>query len=127
MYYKNIELPDNLTDKAQRYVINLIDELDNQRKISTLDAGQFYILAESYNTYLLAVDIMDAEGLIVSNSAGVPIPHPALKIAKENKTTCLRICDSMGFSLRSRKSLEAVEAEVDESPLETFMKNQIEN
>lgn len=122
MNYKNIELPEDMREETKRFISNIIDQLDENMQLSTRDTGCYFILAESYDTYLQALEIQRREGLIFTSPTGVKSVHPAVTLAKNLKTTILRTMLEMGLSLRSRKSLAVLQNEAEESPLTEFLK-----
>ena len=122
MIYKEIVLPDDLKSESEKFIKNIIDELDETGQLSKRDTGCYYILAESYDTYLEALEIQKEEGLISESKLGTKSIHPAVKLAKEMKITILRTMLEMGLSLRSRKTLKVLENNAEESPLAEFLR-----
>lgn len=120
--YKKIVLPDNLSEEAENYIKKVIDYLKKNDKLSEIDAGALYILADSYNTYLKASKTIDKEGMTVEGSRGTRVVHPCVRISKDNRTLCLQIMESMGMTLKSRAKMNANDNEED-SPLTQFLKN----
>lgn len=124
MNYKNIILPD-IQPEAENFIKNIIDELEESGQLSLKDTGCFYILAESFDTYLQALELQKEHGLLIEGSSGQMVQNPASKIAKEQKTTVLRTMLEMGLSLRSRKTLKVLDNDGgEESPLQQFLKLQ---
>lgn len=124
MIYKGIMLPDHLRKEAEEYVKNVIDDLESQEKLNKLDTCAYYMLAGSFSTYCDAMDAVREAGLISLSSAGNKAVGPEFKIAKDSLTSCLRILQEIGATLRSRKSLKVLEndAQEEESPLAKFMR-----
>lgn len=118
-----ITLPDNLTEEAEKYIQTVITNLKKQGKIDSVDSGAIYMLADNYNTYIIASKTLREEGLTVTSNQGNISPHPCVKISKDSQTLCLDIMKDFGLTLKSRKSLKVVESEEEESPLTQFIKN----
>lgn len=124
MNYKNIKLP-HVCEEAEVFIKNIIDELDDSGQLSVKDTGCFFILCESYDTYLKALELQKKDGLLITGSSGQLVTNPAVKIAKDMKTTILRTMLEMGLSLRSRKTLRVLDNDGgEESPLQQFLKMQ---
>lgn len=121
--YKGILLPDNLCDKAERYIRKVIDYLKKSDKLNVIDEGSLYILCDSYNQYLKASARVDEEGLTVSGSRNMIVAHPCVRIAKDAKATCLSIMQEMGLTIKSRSKMNVLDSETEKSPLEAFLLN----
>lgn len=122
MEYKKILLPDNLSKETERYIKKVINSLKETNKLNIIDEGILYILAESHNQYINATNRINEEGLTIAGSRNTIVVHPCVRIAKDNKATCLSIMTEMGLTIKSRSKMNVAEAE-NESPLMDFLKN----
>lgn len=125
MEYKRILLPDNLSRETERYIKKVINSLKEEDKLNVIDEGILYLLAESHNQYIKATERVNEEGMTIAGSRNTIVVHPCVRIAKDNKATCLSIMSEMGLTLKARKNLEEKvkqnENEIEEkSPLENF-------
>lgn len=122
MEYKKILLPDNLSKETERYIKKVIDSLKKSDKLNVIDEGILYILAESHNQYINATNRINEEGLTIAGSRNTIVVHPCVRVAKDNKATCLSIMNEMGLTIKSRSKMNLMENE-EESPLTQFLKN----
>lgn len=123
MEYKKISLPDKLCKEASNYIKKVIDWLTETDKINVIDSGTLYILADSYNQYLKATDIINREGMTIPGSRNTIVVHPAVRVAKDNKSIALSIMTEMGLTLKSRNKISGLEKDNEKSPLQNFFSN----
>ena len=123
MEYKKILLPDNLSNETERYIKKVIDSLKKTDKLNAIDEGILYILAESHNQYIKATETVNKEGMTIPGSRNTIVVHPCVRIAKDNKATCLSIMTEMGLTIKSRSKMNVLESDTEESPLTQFLKN----
>lgn len=122
MIYKEIELPDNLRPQADKYIKNVIDELEKEDKLKTIDTATYYMLAGSFNTYLIAKEEEDKKGITTVSPTGLISIAPWTKIAKDSLTATLRLLQDTGLTLSSRAKLKIVSSDGgEESMLSKFM------
>lgn len=122
MIYKGILLPDDMTTNASRYIKKVIDWLKKNDKLNVIDEGALYILADSYNQYIIAAERVNVEGLTVPGSRNTILSHPCVRIAKDCKSTCLQIMQELGLTLKSRSKLTNLDVDNEASPLNDFIK-----
>lgn len=123
--YKGVLIPDNLCDKAERYIKKAIDYLKKSDKLTSTDEAAIMILADSYNQYLRATEIVNEEGMTIPGSRGTTVVHPLVRVSKDSKAQCIAVMQELGLTLKARKNLEEKvkqnENEIEEkSPLENF-------
>lgn len=121
MIYKNFELPDNMRPQVQDYVLAVIDALEAENRLLKIDSMAVYSLAESYGTYLEALEEIDTHGMVVPGPRGNLAPNPAIKIARDSKRDCLDICRDFGLTLASRGRIKETAQATEVSPLQRFM------
>lgn len=117
------KLPENLEPEVKEYMARVLQMLEDNEIIDTVDTFSFKMLAQNYNTFIKANKIVDEEGMISLNSKGQPIPHPAVRIAKEAQVAALKIMADYGLTAKSRTKLPKLASQTgEESPLEAFVK-----
>ncbi len=122
MEYKKILLPDNLSKEADRYIKKVIDWLKKSDKLNGIDEGALRILADSYDQYIKAMECVNQIGLTVAGSRNTIVANPAVRIAKDAKSTCLALMTEIGLTLKSRSKISNLDQDSDESPLQELMK-----
>lgn len=120
MEYKKILLPDELSPETDRYIKKVIDSLKKSEKLNVIDEGILYILAESHNQYIRATETINREGMTIAGSRNTIVVHPCIRVAKDNKATCLSIMTEMGLTIKSRNKMNVMENETEKSPLQNF-------
>lgn len=124
MNYKGVTLPDGMIKEAEEYIKNVIDDMDSQSKLNVLDYASYYLLAQSYNTFLEASELQKTTGLLYESPSGVVSVHPSVRICRDQLTATLRIAQDLGCTIRARKSLKVLDNEGgnDETEFMKFMK-----
>lgn len=117
----NITLPSGLSDKATIFINAVIENLKNGDRLDRIDTASLYILAQSFESYLKAQEILAVEGLTVTSNQGNQSLHPCWKVAKDSEKTILSILTEYGATLKSRQKLKAVDELVEDSPLVQFL------
>ena len=116
-----INFSSDLLPETIQFMNTVTKYLEKNDKLKVIDTAALLMLADSYNTYLVASNQLRKEGVTVTNSRGVTIQHPAYAIQKTAIATTLQILGEFGCTLRSRNKLSMMETEVNESPLEQFI------
>ena len=120
MLYKEICLPDNLTDQVSDYIHAVIDWLESEHKLAGADSMAIYTLAESYNTYLKAQATIEEVGIVVPGAHGGVTANPAVKIARDAKLDAIAIARDFGLTLASRGRIKETAKAVEPSMLQTM-------
>lgn len=55
-------MPDNLSDETQKFIKDVVKELNARKAIQNIDLGAIRMLATSYEMYLQATEILLEEG-----------------------------------------------------------------
>lgn len=122
MEYRKILLPDNLSAEAERYIKKVIDWLKSNDKLNAVDEGALRILVDSYDQYIKAMEHVNSVGLTVPGSRNTIVANPAVRIAKDAKSTCLSLMTEIGLTLKSRTKLTSLDTEAEDSPLSELVK-----
>ena len=80
-----------------------------------------YTLAESYNTYLMAQEVIEQQGLTIPGAHGGITTNPAVKIARDSKLDAIAIARDFGLTLASRGRIKETAKAVDPSPLQMLI------
>lgn len=118
-----IILPDNLGETAKKFIESVISSLEKSDKLDKIDSASLFILAKSFNNYLIANEHLESEGMTIISDRGNVAISPYFKIARDSEKTILALLTEYGLTLKSRQKLKGIDAEVEESPLETFIKS----
>lgn len=121
MTYRDIYLPDGLTEQVKDYITSVIDWLDKEHKLESTDGMAIYTLAESYNTYLLAQETVKDQGLTIPGAHGGVTTNPAVKIARDAKLDAIAIARDFGLTLASRGRIKETAKAVEPSPLQMLI------
>lgn len=126
---KSVMLPDNLTPEAKRFITAIINDLKEKDRLESTDTASLYILAKACNTYIRAHEHLDnpEEGLTFTSDRGNISVSPYVKIARDAEKCILALLQDYGCTLRSRQKLKEIDAEVEDSPLASFIKESMED
>lgn len=122
MTYKGIELPDNIRDLAYRFVKDIIDNFDENKKLNSLDTLSLYLLANNIDSYLECEEKIKTEGYTMISDRGNTSLSNYVVLQKTVQSSITVLLKELGLTLGSRHKLKAVESITEESPLASFMK-----
>ena len=99
----NYTINENIHNRAQTQLRILLENTDeiNDRDIATLE-----LLSDSLNTFYQAQDILNEQGLIITNMQNNIISHPAMKIKNAAQIIIFKILTQFGVNLMDIKKLE---------------------
>ena len=126
-------IPTTISEGARKFMFRLLRTLEEKNIDSKLDEAAIMLIANTYDTYLKATEILNREGLVVAvitNAGSNPKAHPAVKIQNDAQSQLTRLLVEFGLTPKSRKETTAISKEdaqdTPESPLTVFLKNQRE-
>lgn len=123
MTEEQIKIPKDVCAKAKVYIKEVIDTLREKGQLQQIDSAAIYMLAQDYNTFIKAQEILRNEGLTVRSDRGNIAPHPLIKIAKDAQTQAVRLMQEFGLTTKARTKITKKDIEDDEeSPLDVFIK-----
>lgn len=120
--YKKIDLPDGLRPQTLKFVKGVINQFDNDNKLSGLDSMCFYLLAQWLDNFFLCTERIAENGMTVTTPRGITMLSPYAteqKVAQSHINTLLK---ELGLTLSSRGKIKAVSAVTEDSPLASFIK-----
>lgn len=115
-------MPEKLSEETQKFMKDVLKELNARKAIQNIDLGALRMLAISYEMYLQATEILLEEGpviLIKYEKAA----NPAQNVATKNYAQVMKIMTEYGLTIKSRGNIKAMKSDdKDESPLDQFIK-----
>lgn len=115
-----------IDSKAQKWMKEIVEQLEAAGTFKEVNTATLDMLALTYDRYIKANKQVDLEGqTIVTRYDGIK-PHPMIKVAKESLTQCMNILSECGLTVKSKNKLKKKDVEEEDSPLEEFIKEQIE-
>ncbi len=115
-------MPANLSEETQKFMKDVVKELNARKAIQNIDLGALRMLAISYEMYLQATEILLEEGpviLIKYEKAA----NPAQNVATKNYAQVMKIMTEYGLTIKSRGNIKIMKADgKEDSPLEQFLK-----
>ena len=118
-YFK---IPEDIEQEAKDYMENVIEMLESNGVMETVDSAALTMLARNYSMFIKASKQLEEEGLTVTSDRGNIAAHPAIKIANDAQTKAMKIMMEFGLTAKARTKLPKMET-VESSPLEEFAKN----
>ena len=115
-------MPDNLSDETQKFIKDVVKELNARKAIQNIDLGAIRMLATSYEMYMQATDILLKEGPVIEIKYE-KAANPAQNIATKNYAQVMKIMTEYGLTIKSRGNIKAMKSEdKNDSPLDQFLK-----
>jgi len=121
---RNRSIPSNITDKAKRFMKELLIVLEDKNIHTTLDKTAISLLAHTYDNYIKATEMLEHDGLTLYNytSAGKNMKaHPAVKIQLDAQIQLTKLLIEFGLTPKSRRDIASDKASPEASPLELFV------
>lgn len=120
-------MPEGLSEETQKFMKDVLKELNKKKAISAIDFGAMRMLASSYEMYLRSTDILMAKGPVIQMKTE-PALNPAQNAATKNYAQVMKVMTEYGLTIKSREKINSVkESKKDDSPLgEYFKKNRVE-
>lgn len=119
-------MPDKLSEETQKFMTDVVKELNTRKAIQNIDLGALRMLAISYEMYLQATEIMLDEGPVVSIKYE-KAANPAQNIATKNYAQVMKIMTEYGLTVKSRANISSMKTPVKkDSPLSKFIKKGVE-
>jgi P27 family predicted phage terminase small subunit len=126
---RNRSIPSSISNKAKRFMKDLLEVLDEKSIHTKLDSAAISLLAHTYDNYIRATEMIEHDGLIVNSYSGTSKTkkaHPAIKIQLDAQIQLTKLLVEFGLTPKSRKDIESAKAPATDSPLELFIKSQRE-
>lgn len=115
-------MPENLSEETQKFMRDVVRELNARKAIQNIDLGALRMLAISYEMYLQATDILLEEGPVVMIKYE-KAANPAQNIATKNYAQVMKIMTEYGLTIKSRGNIKAMKTDdKEDSPLDKFIK-----
>ena len=103
-------MPDNLSDETQKFIKDVVKELNARKAIQNIDLGAIRMLATSYEMYMQATDILLKEGPVIEIKYE-KAANPAQNIATKNYAQVMKIMTEYGLTIKSRGNIKAMKSE----------------
>ena len=116
-----IKFSPDLLDETLEFMNTVTKYLEKNDKLKVIDTAALLMLADSYNTYLVASNQLRKEGVTVINSRGVTIQHPAYAIQKTAIATTLQSLGELEKKKKKKNRKSKMETPVNERYLEKLI------
>ena len=103
-------MPDGLSDETQKFMRDVVKELNKRKIIQSIDLGALRMLATSYEMYLQATDILLADGPVVMIKYE-RAANPAQNIATKNYAQVMKIMTEYGLTIKSRGNIKEMKSD----------------
>lgn len=91
-------MPKGCSDETQKFMRDVVRELNARKAIQNIDLGALRMLATSYEMYLQATDILLEEGPVVMIKYE-KAANPAQNIATKNYAQVMKIMTEYGLTI----------------------------
>lgn len=115
-------IPKGCSPETQKFMRDVLKELNARKVIQNIDLGALRMLATSYEMYLQATEIMLEEGPVVLIKYE-KAANPAQNVATKNYAQVMKIMTEYGLTIKSRGNIKVLKSDrEDDSPLDAFLK-----
>jgi P27 family predicted phage terminase small subunit len=115
-------MPKSCSVETQKFMRDVVKELNARKAIQKYDLGALRMLATSYGNVLQATEIMLQEGPVIMIKYE-RAANPAQNIATKNYAQVMKIMTEYGLTIKSRGSIKSLKSDKEEdSPLDQFLK-----
>ncbi len=115
-----------IDSKAQKWMKEIVEQLEAAGTLKEVNTATLDMLALTYDRYIRANKQVDLEGQTITTRYDGIKPHPMIKVAKESLTQCMNILSECGLTVKSKNKLKKKDTQEEDSPLEEFIKGQVE-
>jgi len=95
----------SLCPEAQAFKDNLYKILKDQDVLTSLDDAAMNLIGATYHNYIMATQIIQSEGLIITSPRGEMKAHPAVKVQLDSQIQLDKLMDKFGLNPKSRKEI----------------------
>jgi P27 family predicted phage terminase small subunit len=102
---KNNSISSNLCPEARAYLDNLYTLLNKQEILTSLDDSAMNLIGATYDNYIKATKLLQAEGLLIKSPRGELKAHPCVKIQLDAQIQLDKLMDKFGLNPKARKEI----------------------
>lgn len=114
-----INLPEEYDARTKAYMENMVNSLTGDTAVTDVDRSALEMFAYCLNNYILARDLLLADGLVLRDKEGIPIKaHPAVKIVHDNEVKMFKLLREFRMTPKGREKLHK---EKPSSPFDAFL------
>jgi P27 family predicted phage terminase small subunit len=105
MTVKRPVISSEICEEAQTFLANLIDLLEEQDILTSLDTSALELLGYTYDNYIKATRVIQKKGFTLRSPRGEEKSRPEVKIQIDSLIQINKTMDSFGLNPRARKEL----------------------
>jgi P27 family predicted phage terminase small subunit len=105
MTVKRPVISSEICEEAQTFLANLIDLLEEQDILTSLDTSALELLGYTYDNYIKATRVIQRKGFTLRSPRGEEKSRPEVKIQIDSLIQINKTMDSFGLNPRARKEL----------------------
>lgn len=98
-------IPETICLEAKRFLTDLVDLLEEQGILTSLDHSTIELLGYTYDNYIKATRIVQQKGLTLTSPRGEVKSRPEVKVQIDSLIQINKIMDSFGLNPRARKEI----------------------
>jgi len=115
-------IPETICLEAKRFLTDLVDLLEEQGILTSLDHSVIELLGYTYDNYIKSTRIVQTKGLTLTSPRGEIKSRPEVKIQVDSLIQINKIMDSFGLNPRARKEIsKPKERERELSDIDVFL------
>ena len=105
MTVKRPVIPLTICEEARNFLTNLIELLEEQDILTSLDTSALELLGYTYDNYIKATRVIQTKGFTLRSPRGEEKSRPEVKIQIDSLIQINKIMDSFGLNPRARKEI----------------------
>jgi P27 family predicted phage terminase small subunit len=121
-----IKIPDGICSEAREYMRELIELMEKQNILTSLDESTVELIGYTYHNFITAQKTILKEGQTITSPRGEIKAHPCVKIALDSQIQLDKLTSSFGMNPKARKEIAKSETSKKKSPIEEFIDKQKE-
>ena len=125
MSMTSFKIPLDIEPEAKKYMKEVVSMLTENGLIERVDDAAIKMLAYNYSTFIKAQKTISKDGLTVISDRGNIAEHPAVKIGKDAQVQAMKVMQEFGLTARSRKKLLNTQELEDETALDDYFKDKL--
>jgi len=122
---QNVLIPPDICPEAKKFLQELIDVMESQAIITSMDSAAIELIGYTYHSYITATKVLLKDGYISTSTNGFTRPHPCVKIQLDAQIQLTKLFDAFGLNPKARKEVHKPKERAEKlSPIDVFLENQ---
>jgi P27 family predicted phage terminase small subunit len=118
-------IPKDICDEAKQFLKDIIEVLEKENILTSLDSSAVELLGNSYHIYIESSKRVKQDGITIMSPRGELKSHPSLKTMLDAQIQITKLMDSFGLTPKARKEIsKPKEREGKLTPIDVFLQKE---